>query len=118
MNCKFVVEGEMICSIDDRESKCFSCGLLRQNNQMGEFYKSKDQLWNFVDVHVTGKPERFGSKRKWKNFLKRHNKHDDVSAKSMVSAQNSYYNDLDKRNKKETRKVLEEAYMTVKRRRF
>lgn len=47
-------------------------------NDIGIFNTNKDRLYDFVDVHTTGKPIRFTSKRQWKNHLKARGLSDDI----------------------------------------
>ena len=47
------------------------------------YHTSKDKLWEFTDIHITGKPVRINGKQQWKNHLKQHNKHDDVNLRSI-----------------------------------
>ena len=48
-------------------SYCSKCDIMG----VGEvFYASKDKLYDFVDVHSTGKPIHFTSKRMWESHLK------------------------------------------------
>ena len=61
------------------------------------YHTSKDKLWEFTDVHITGKPIEIRSKGQWKSTLKQHNKHDDMNMKSMEIINKSY-----QENKKET----------------
>jgi putative FmdB family regulatory protein len=39
------------------------------------FQTAKDKLFDFVDVHTTGKPIHFSSKRQWESHLKQHGKY-------------------------------------------
>jgi hypothetical protein len=35
------------------------------------FMTAKDQLYNFTDIHTTGKPIKFDSKRQWQRHIKK-----------------------------------------------
>ena len=48
-------------------SHCFKC---EAEIPAAVFYTSKDKLYDFIDVHSTGRPIRFTSKRVWESHLK------------------------------------------------
>ena len=60
--------------------KCFDavCPSKLDMKNLPKFYTSKDKLWEFVDVHTTGRPIQFTSKRQWKAHIKSLGLHDDI----------------------------------------
>ena len=71
MTCKYYNNGNIGCTLEDRTSECFSCAAMNSET----FITPKDQLFNFVDVHTTGKPIHFTSKKQWEDHLKKHGKY-------------------------------------------
>jgi DNA topoisomerase VI subunit B len=65
---------------------CRSCFV--KSNKVGRIKYSDIQLWDFVTPHTTGKPVYIQSKRQWKQHLKEHNLHDDVSKKKYSKVEN------------------------------
>lgn len=59
---------------EDPEVRC-KCGGKASQHITTCFRTDKDQLFNFVDVHTTGKPLRFTSKRQWNQHLKKTGKY-------------------------------------------
>ena len=77
----------MICSRCERFERQGGC--LDHRLQRGEvvFQVPADRIYNFVDVHVTGKPVQINGRRQWRRFLKENGSTDNVSwsAKSLKS---------------------------------
>lgn len=80
------------------------------------YHTSKDKLWEFTDVHITGKPVEIRSKGQWKNHLKTHRKHDDVSMKSLEIINKNYQRDLKEKARKNINEGVVSAYKDMKER--
>ena len=59
----------------NREILCGKCfeEIPPINSFGGNFYTSKDKLWEFTSIHVTGQPVEIRGKSQWRRFLKEHN---------------------------------------------
>ena len=80
------------------------------------FYTSKDKLWEFTSVHVTGRPTEIRTKRQWRKFLKENNKHDDTSRNDMDTIRRNHDRDLKIASKRNIHNAVEEAYRWAKNR--
>ena len=78
------------------------------------FNTSRDKLWEFTSIHVTGKPVEIRGKKQWKKFLKENNKHDDVSKRDMEVIQRNHERNLKDKEKKNVHKAVDEAYRWAK----
>lgn len=63
-----------------------TCYFQRDKNKEENFnfHTPKDKLYEFVDIHSTGKPVEIRSKGQWQKHLKKHGLHDDVPQRSIT----------------------------------
>ena len=77
----------MICSRCEQFERQGGCLTHRLQRGEARFQTPADLIYNFVDVHVTGKPVQISGRRQWRRFLKENGSTDNVSwsAKSLKS---------------------------------
>ena len=102
----------------NREILCGKCfeEIPPINSFGGNFYTSKDKLWEFTSIHVTGQPVEIRGKSQWRRFLKEHNKHDDTSKKDMEVVQRNHERNLRETSKRNIHEAVEDAYRWAKHR--
>jgi hypothetical protein len=79
--CKCLMPCEVVFKYNG-DSFCKECfGKLPskiQHGNFGKFMTSKDKMWEFTDIHTTGKPVEIRSKEQWKKHIKKLGLNDDV----------------------------------------
>jgi len=75
---------------DDLCRACFNARPTRHidNSAINGFMTTKDKLFDFIDVHTTGKPVAIRSKRQWEKHIKSLGLHDDINMKKLSKPEN------------------------------
>ena len=96
-------ELEVTCQCGGQACQMISC-----------FQTPRDKLFEFTDVHTTGKPIKFTSKRQWENHLKatgkvQLNKYDLKNRLEAPKEKKSNYRDVAEKAWKERTKFVQEV---------
>ncbi|MDD5387590.1 MAG: hypothetical protein PHQ22_10395 [Sulfuricurvum sp.] len=75
---------------DDLCRACFNArpAVHIDNSAINGFLTTKDKLFDFIDVHTTGKPVAIRSKRQWEKHIKSLGLHDDINMKKFSKPEN------------------------------